>query len=88
MQTLKVQVRIECAGASDERSVAFWRESGELCCFTWFDGHNTASDNYRLSLPVASHSNAAELMESLQRHYDSLPGERVRLELVQRLPRQ
>lgn len=87
MKTLKIQVRIDSTDSGKERLIAFLRENGQLCCFTWFDGHNAACDEYRLSLPVAWSAEAAEFVESMQRYYDSLPGKRVRLELAQRLAR-
>lgn len=88
MQKIKMQVRIETTDSGEERLIAFWRESGQLCCFTWQDGHNVASECYRLNLPMASNLGGKSLIEKMQRYYDSLPGERVQLELVQRLPRQ
>lgn len=82
METLNVQVR----KSPDFVEIFFYDENKGLNCFSFKEGHNMSGQFYRLNTCKPVTLEVAQIeVGKMQKYYDSLPVEKIKLRLVQRL---
>lgn len=84
MQTLKCTVRIE-RGRPIIFTNAETGQPGIVECFTFHDGHNTATREYMRRLKHAPDSVADGMLAKYQGYIDSLPIDKIKIEKVKRI---
>lgn len=81
METLKIQVRYN----GQYHEMFFYDQDG-LNCFSFVEGHSEACESYRLrKCEPVSLEVAQGYVNRMQAYYNSVPGEKIKLELVQKL---
>ncbi len=81
MNIIKVQVRDN----GEYLEGFFYDEHKRLNSFCFREGHNEASEDYRLECSHVPSALASLFITKMQAYYDSLPESKVMLKMVQRL---
>jgi len=83
MQTLKIQLRDN----GQYCEAFYYDDGGDLCCYSFVEGHNSSGNQYRLRCKVVNSVRGEVFRNSMQRYYDSLPTPHINLVLVNKLVR-